>query len=354
VQVKRVFFHLSIGEKYMRQILNSAAMLSLALIIGLLTSANAGACASCGCTLSPDWESQQFSYTPGIKLDLRYDYLNQNQLRSGTGTISPSAASRIVNNGSPQEIEKYTRNDYFTLGIDYSKSPDWGINVQVPFIDRSHSTLGTASDGFTPGPGGGQYDSHTSSLGDIKVIGRAQGFVPGCNALGVLFGVKLPTGSHTQTGTSTDPTAPGPAPIDRGLQPGTGTTDVIIGTYYTNALGVNWGYFAQAIFQTALYSNDEYRPGNGFNLNGGFRYLGFSGVYPQVQLNFRAVKRDSGANADAISTGGTLLYFSPGIDVPIGSNVSLYAFVQLPLYQNLNGVQLAPHYSTSVGVHYVF
>ncbi len=52
-----------------------AAMLGLALIIGLLTSVDAGACASCGCTLSPDWQNQQFSYTPGIKMDLRWDYL---------------------------------------------------------------------------------------------------------------------------------------------------------------------------------------------------------------------------------------------------------------------------------------
>ena len=343
-----------IRHTYLRQTLNLTAVIWMALIIGLTASTNAGACASCGCMLSPDWNNLQFSARPGLKLDLRWDYLNQNQLRSGTGTISPAAASRVVNNGSPQEVEKDTINNYFTLGIDYSKNPDWGINIQVPWTDRSHSTLGTASDGFTPGQGGGQYDSHTSNLGDIRITGRYQNFVPGCRFLGVLFGVKLPTGSYTEKGTSTDPSAPGPVPIDRGLQPGTGTTDVILGAYYANGLNRNWGYFTQAIFQAALYSKDQYRPGAGLNVNAGLRYIGFSGFFPQIQLNFRTVKRDSGAQADTVSTGGTLLYFSPGIDVPVSFHFSIYSFLQLPVYQNLNGVQLAPQYTTSFGVRYVF
>ncbi len=356
MQVKRVFACLIIDEKFMRRIVNGIAVLGLAAIIGLLTSADARACASCGCTLSSDWENMQFAYSPGLRLDVRWDYLNQDQLRSGTGTISPAAASQIVNNGNPQEVEKYTRNNYVTLGIDYSKSPDWGINVQVPYIDRSHSTLGTASDGSTAGPGGGQYDSHTSSFGDVKVVGRYQGFIPGCSTLGVLFGMKLPTGNHTETGTSNDPTAPGQVPIDRGLQPGTGTTDAILGAYYTNSIdqNMNWGYFAQAIFQRALYSEDQYTPGESLNLTAGLRYMGFSGFSPQIQLNFRHVLHDTGAQADSISTGGTLLYISPGVSVPVGNYISAYGFVQLPLYQDLNGVQLAPRFTTSLGMRYSF
>jgi hypothetical protein len=128
--------------------------------------------------LSSDWENLQFSYTPGFKLDLRYCYLDQDQLRSGTKPISPAAACQIVNNGSPQEVEKYTINNYLTLGIDYSSSRDWDFNVQVPYIDRKHITLRTTPDGSTGGPGGVQYDSHTSSLGDIKVIARYQWFTP--------------------------------------------------------------------------------------------------------------------------------------------------------------------------------
>jgi len=297
----------------------------------------------------------QFSDVQGLTVDLRWDFINQDQLRTGTGTISPVDASKIVNNNGPQEVEQYTINNYVTLGIDYVITHEWGVNVQVPYIDRSHETLGTNSNGIIGGPGGGQYESHTDNFGDIKVIGRYQGFTPQHN-LGILFGLKLPTGNYTLTGTSTDPTAPGPVPIDRGLQPGTGTTDVIVGAFYNDILSENFGYFTTALFQAALYSKDQYRPGDGVNLNAGLRYLSFPvrGVVPQVQLNFRFVERDSGLNADTVSTGGTLLYISPGVTVPVTDQFLVYGFVQVPVYQNLNGVQLAPHYTTSVGVRYIF
>ena len=56
-------------------------------------STSALACASCGCTLSSDWESQGFTIQPGLKLDVRYDYLNQDQLRHDTGKISAATHS---------------------------------------------------------------------------------------------------------------------------------------------------------------------------------------------------------------------------------------------------------------------
>ncbi|QNH77561.1 TonB-dependent receptor [Pseudomonas protegens] len=311
------------------------------------------ACASCGCTLSSDWDNLGISNSSGLKLDLRYDYLNQNQLRSGSSTISPRTASQINNQGQAQEVEKYTRNDYLTLGLDYSINRDWGVNLQMPYIFRSHSTLGTASDGVSAGDGGGQYSSKTSSLGDVKIIGRYQGFTPQHN-FGLLFGVKLPTGSHDDTASSSDPSTPGPVPIDRGLQPGTGTTDAILGAYYMDSLNKNWDYFGQAMVQRAMDSSDQYRPGDGINLNAGLRYMGNAYVMPQLQVNVRHVERDQGAQADTVSTGGTLAYLSPGVTIPVTAKASLYSFVQVPVYQNVNGVQLAPRYTATVGARYAF
>jgi len=317
-----------------------------------VVSQPAMACASCGCTLSQDWENLGSTHS-GWKLDVRYDYLDQDQLRSGRGKISAGAASQIVTSDGNQEVEKYTRNQYFTLGLDYSGSPTWGVSLLLPYIVRDHSTLGTASDGYKPGPGGGQYDSSTSSVGDVKILGRYQGFTPQHN-FGVQFGLKLPTGSHTRTGTSTDPTDPGPVAIDRGLQPGTGTTDGILGLYYFDALNADWDYFVQATAQMAMDSRDGYKPGNGYNLNLGVRYMGWSGAMPQLQINARHVMHDTGENADQLSTGGTLVYASPGIVLPMTRQASIYGFVQIPLFQDVRGIQLTPRYTASLGARYSF
>ncbi|HUL40394.1 MAG TPA: TonB-dependent receptor [Burkholderiales bacterium] len=298
------------------------------------------ACASCGCTLSSDFQSQGIITSTGFKVDFRFDYLNQNQLRSGTGTISPTVAGK-----EGYEVELYTKNEYFTLGLDYAPNSTWGINVQIPYIDRDHATLGTDTDGITPGDGA--YVSHTSSFGDVKIVGRYQGLLPSKN-WGIQLGIKLPTGSYNNVADD------GTTLIDPGLQPGTGSTDIIVGSYYHDSLSQNWGYFGSVAYQVAVESRAEYRPGNSVNLSAGVNYFAFAYVTPQLQINFRHVATDSGALADTVSTGGTLVYVSPGFFAPVTKKVAVYGFVQLPIYQDLTGVQLAPRYVISLGTRFSF
>jgi len=318
------------------------------LTLTILTPSLSHACASCGCTLSSDFLSQGLKEVHGFMYDLRYDYVNQNQLRMGTENITSVEASQV--DGGTREVEQYTKNQYITLGIDYIFNHDWSVNVQIPYIIRKHSTLGTGSNGIDPGDEA--YVSDTSDLGDMKILGRYLGFTPQRN-FGVTFGIKLPTGSYDQTGTSTDPADPGvPADIDPGLQPGTGSTDLIGGLSYFDALNRDWDYFGQLIYQAAVAHRSGYKPGNGLNANFGLRYMSFMSVIPQIQLNIRNVQTDSGELADTYATGGTLAYLSPGAIVKISDSASLYGVVQLPVYQDVKGIQLVPHYIASVGVHF--
>lgn len=325
----------------------------LSLTAGLLASTHSFACASCGCTLKSDWEGSGVEMSNGFKFDVRYDYLDQNQLRHNTHTITETAASQLSNkNGEPYEIEKYTQNHYITLSGDYSDPSGFGVNLALPYIIRKHETLGVGSDGFTPVDGGGQYRSSTSGIGDLKVLGRFAGFKD--SNIGLLLGVKLPTGDHKEKGTSTDPTAPGPVAIDRGLQPGTGTTDGIVGLYYGDRPIKELAYFATAMYQYAFNSSDKYRPGDNYTVSTGIRYMANPLFTPQLQINYRGNKHDTGANADTISTAGQIVYVSPGVSLHVNDKTSLYSFVQLPVYQHLAGVQIAPKYVASIGLHFGF
>jgi len=73
-------------------------------------------------------------------------------------------------------------------------------------------------------------------------------------------------------------------------------------------------------------------------------------VTPQIQINVRSERRESGANADTENSGATLAYLSPGIAVALAHNARAYAYVQIPIYQRVNGFQIEPRYSVSVGV----
>lgn len=305
----------------------------------LLTPSYVFACSSCGCTLSSDWESQGISSQPGLRVDLRYDYINQNQLRHGSGTASSSALAEALGAGAVGETEQKTTNHYYTLGLDYSPNRMWGVNIQIPYVDRAHDTIAAGDSDIS--------SSHTSSLGDLKIIGRYQGLSPDGD-IGLLLGVKLPTGDYRSDFTS------GPmalSPLDRSLQPGSGSTDLLMGAYRAGSLNKNWDWFAQGIYQFAVTTKEEFHPGNSLNVNAGFRYMDFGSIVPQIQINAKIGQSDSGLNADQLNSGGQIAYFSPGATIAVSKSTKAYGFVQLPLYQHVNGFQLAPRWNASIGVN---
>jgi hypothetical protein len=73
-----------------------------------------------------------------------------------------------------------------------------------------------------------------------------------------------------------------------------------------------------------------------------------------LQLNGKISQRDSGANATPDDTGGQTLYISPGVTFPITTALRGYFIVQLPVYQNLYGYQLAPKSVMTLGAKMQF
>jgi hypothetical protein len=302
-----------------------------ALVLALGGATPAWACSSCGCSLSSDWGSQGVSAGEGWRMDLRLDVINQNQMRSGS--------RQAVSTG---EQELYTVNRYATASLDYGSADAWGVTVSLPYVMRSHATLG---DPDAPA----WSSSRTRSLGDVRVIGRYTGLDDG--TLGLQFGLKLPTGSTTQNFSTGDLAG---TPLDRGLQPGTGTTDAIIGVFKFGSLSQDFDYFVQALMQLPLNAKDDYKPGQSLNLNAGLRYMATEGWTPLVQLNARIAAKDRGLNATPGDSGGQTVYLSPGVTWAVTDKVQAYGFVQLPLLQHFNGFQLAPKATVSVGTRIEF
>lgn len=296
------------------------------------------ACGLCGCSTHTDWATQGLWTGPGFRLALRYDYFNQDQLRSGRKTVDRGAFDLPAE----QELQQQTINRNLTLGLDWSPSAEWGLAVAVPYVHRTHETL---AEGDTE-----QSASRHVGLSDIRVLGRYQGFGDD-HAFGVQFGLKLPTGKKKDrflSGPQTDEL------VDRGLQLGTGTTDVLLGLFKFGMLSEGWGYFLQAQFQAATGESEGFRPGNAFTFSAGVRRGGQGRVSPQLQLNVRTEKPESGINSDAANSGSTLAHLSPGLVVTVNAQLTLSAFVQLPVYQRVSGLQLEPKVMASAQVSYTF
>ena len=323
------------------------------------------ACATCGCSLSTD-AAMGYSAVAGWRLSLQYDTINQSQLRSGTRSVSAASVAAINDAGGNQEVEHDTTNRYTTLGLSYSPDTDWNFNLLVPYIDRSHTTYGAATNPLTPDELSG---ATVSGLGDIKFITAWQGLLPTHN-LGLQLGVKLPTGNYggpNADGTGTvgrNPTTFSSGPqagqlLDTSLQAGTGSTDLIAGAYFYQAVSQNFDAFVNGQFQAAVMhkldqAGQDYRPGNLATMSFGVRYEKNPDVVPQLQMNISRKSADQGALADTTDTAGTVAYLSPGVSVGLMKNMQMYGFVQLPVYSKLQGYQLFPHWTATAGMSYTF
>jgi hypothetical protein len=341
----------------------AAALLSLA-------AGAASACATCGCSLSTD-AATGYPTQPGWTLSLQYDDIDQSQLRRGSHAVSTAEVAALNDAGGDQEVEHDTVNRTTTLGIGYAPDDDWGVRLLLPWVDRGHSTYASATNPVTPDQ---LSTARVKGLGDIRLMATWQGLLEERN-LGVQLGVKLPTGHYGGPGADGSgiagrhpaafrrgPLSANASPdnlLDTSLQAGTGTTDLIVGAYYHQAVSNTVDAFVNGQTQAAIANRlhragEDFRVGNTTFVGVGMRYAADPRLVPQLQLNLSHKSADQGALADHLDSAGTIVYLSPGVTGALSDHVQAFAFVQLPMASHLAGYQLAPRWTGSAGVGYSF
>jgi hypothetical protein len=290
--------------------------------------------ASCGaayCVLNTDWDLVAAQSAPGrIGLDLRYEFIPQDALYSGSSRISRSDVQEDV-------VEGKTINRNLSATLDYTITDHWGLAVTLPLVSRSHEhTVDPA------GEAAGESWSFVRS-GDARLLGRYQTALGEQGSIGLQFGTKLPTGSHQ--------VANGDGTVaERALQPGTGSTDAILGAYYAHRPKFrDTSWFVQAQLQSAIATKDEFRPGSQLSVSAGISQPVADQLSLLLQLNALAKRRDSGANAEPDLSGGRYLFVSPGLSYAINAGSRLYGYVQLPVHRHVNGIQLTADWSLVAG-----
>ncbi len=167
---------------------------------------------------------------------------------------------------------------------------------------------------------------------------------------GIMFGLKLPTGDWTAYG------------FDRDTNVGTGSTDLILAGFWRGMItGDNaWQYFIQSkLLQPLLVQAQNpvvfgaapgvYIPGTEIDTSVGIIYNNWyhvgplDKVAPLLQFIYSHKNRDSGPSADPADSGFDRVFISPGVDLtkviddPNNNTMKLYADIEIPVYQYMNG-----------------
>ncbi|HEV8094887.1 MAG TPA: hypothetical protein VGP71_04105 [Burkholderiales bacterium] len=299
-----------------------------------------GALATCGsafCTINTNWDAHGAWAEPGWRLDLRYERITQDQPQAGSDRISVGQLPR-------HHDEVFTKNRNWLATFDYTFNVDWAVSLALPYVDRSHFHIHNHHG--QPLPESWDF----SDAGDARVLGRYRlatfedRDTPKLGTVGLSFGLKLPTGRTDVRNASGDL-------AERSLQPGTGTTDALLGAYYAQLLPMkDLSWFVQATAQVPVNSNDGFKPGRRLSIDAGLRYDAMESLSLMLQVNGLFRSRDSGVNAEPDDSGGTSWFLSPGFSVAITKDARLYAFHQIPIHQHVNGVQLTARSASLLGL----
>lgn len=308
--------------------------LRLLLLAGCCTVG--GTHASCGaafCSASNDWLSLTQGVAQGWRIWGQVEYLKQDQLRAGTEKTTPAAI-----NSHHEETRTLNRNAL--LGLEVGFAPDWSAGLVLPYSNREH--LHIHHHHGTPIPEAWQFDE----IGDLRLKLRYQPAAghEGAMSWNLHGGLKLPTGKSDVRNADGDE-------AERSVQPGTGTTDILLGGGLAYApLSLPGSLFSNLALQAPLHEKDGYQPGWRASVQAGW-LIPVSGKLDLIlQGNLLYVAHDRGINAEPDDSGHTEVALVPGLAYAWSRNLTVYSQFELPVYQKVNGIQLTHDYAISAGL----
>ncbi len=290
----------------------------------------------------------------GIMFSYKFMYMNMEDLNQNSENIE--FAEAILPNGNYMVTPTDMPMDMHMIGMMYAPSDKITLMAMTSYIAMNMNHL-TAT--------GGTFNTESSGLGDTKITALYSFFNKNRQHLHGHLGISIPTGS-IEAMDITPASSPNEVILPYPMQIGSGTVDALIGfTYLKQWNGISFGSQAKATFRTGKNDND-YRLGNQYRINNWLAvitadWLSFSG-----RLELGAIDKIEGANpalnpmmvitADTNNSGMT--YANAGLGFNIYAfkgglkNLRVGAEASLPLFQNMNGIQLRNKETISLGIQY--
>lgn len=302
----------------------------------------------------------------GWMLSYRYMNMQMDGMRSGTARVS---TSEIIGTGGDYTVApEWMTMDMHMLGLMYAPTDKLTLMLMANYIETEMEHSVRPLTPLLNAIGGDEFTTRTSGLGDIKVSALYRFYLEENRKAHFGLGLSLPTGSIDEKDNTPKPPASmgAPATFDRNqlpapMQLGSGTFDLLPSlTFVQQFSDWSWGAQASGVIRLEDENANDYRLGHQFELLGWAGYnltewLGLTGglsygYTSELKGEQKDVGRDGPMMRRSVTTAFEENYGGERVDVIVGANFvipsgwlqghRLYVDVRLPLWQDLNGIQL--------------
>jgi len=320
------------------------SVIIICMVIVLLMSVQGAGFACDFCLLSQGISPLDTMKGTGIKISERYTLLDQ------------------VYQGTSEKANPGAKETHWTTELTgfYGITPDFMLLAVIPY--KHGRTTGEADMTTIPPTLDTTMAGDAAGLGDVALMGRytflKQENPDTTNVLAGLAGIKFSTGKTNAR------TSDGMSYLDSHLQPGTGSTDYLLGLSYSHSLQ-RLSFSANllgTITTEGKFGTTKHEFGNALNydMSGKYRIApeAFSPMKPQLfaalGINGEVRQREKEDGVAVPDSGGNTVYLSPGLQLVLAPHWIVEASYQHAIYHKLNGTQLGETYKAITGVTYLF
>lgn len=284
----------------------------------------------------------------------RFMNMQMKKLRHGTDDIKNGQGHDAGYMMIPLEMNM----NMHMIGVMYAPSDKLTLMAMFNIVHNDMDMQMGMMDGITS-----ESSTNSSGFGDVKISGLYSFKSTMKSSFHGELGFSLPTGSidaKDVTAMSNENEVILPYP----MQIGSGTFDTELGlTYVGKRDSFSWGHQLKGTLRLGENSN-EYRLGNQYGLDNWLAVKLVDWLSVSGRVEGFIIDKISGANpdlnpmmastADTANSGGTNVNGGLGVNTYLFNDLQVGVEYELPLYQNLNGIQLKQQNTVTIGLLYGF
>ncbi|MCB9771607.1 MAG: transporter [Candidatus Omnitrophica bacterium] len=295
-------------------------ILYLFLGLMLVNATSVLACESCLLSRTGRDESQVNAKSADSRLLFKYWFERQDWK-----SMDLNAAHELHHDGHHVHVK--TSESIQHLGAGYIWNKHFLTTLDLPYVRRkslevhSHANMGK------------EYTSQ--GFGDVTVSGIYDFWKTKQRDIGVVVGVKVPTGSTHEIN-------PQGARFESEMQPGTGSWDYHLGGVYQQSF-THLDLTANMLYVFKNEGAQNYQFGNVFSTTVFIDYIPpqntvLKNVRPGIMMNWKDEARHEDRGEKESDSGGSTVFLGPELSLSTNDYFKVFVNFQWPVYQDLGGV----------------